>query len=160
MKRRSPFRISPSPQRGSLVIELTLLAVLLSFFSVGMLTQADDPAAKVQTALMKVSNDVRYAQHRAMVTGLNHGFRTLDGTQYEIYQQTPGNPAQDPSTLGPMQINLANDYQNVAFSAGYQVEFDSKGSPVLGGGMNIFLANGTYSRSFQITNNTGMLVLP
>jgi len=152
--------LSKGQERGSLVLELSVLMVLLGLFSVSFLLSVNPSSAAVQTALLKVTHELRYAQNRAMVTALPHGFRTLSPTRYEIYEQSPGNPTLNPSTQGPMQVDLSGDFKGVTFSGTYQIEFDSLGRPTIGAGTLYSLKNESTERSFGVTTNTGMLVLP
>lgn len=145
---------------GFTLLELVLLMTLLGMVSVGVYSNMTPQLIHVDSATLKVVHDIRFAQDRAMITGRNHGFRTITSTQYEIYDTSPGSPTTDPSTQGPMTLTLTTDYPNVAFQSTYQLEFNSLGAPVIGGGTNVGLSNGTETKSFSLTNNTGLINLP
>ncbi len=152
---------SISNKAGMTVIEIILVILFLGLTGVGLLRNLDlsDPTA-VTTARNKVAHDVRFAQHRALVTGIAHGFRTLSTTSYEIYQQTPGNAILDPLDQKPMQVSLATNFQDTSFQQTYQVEFDAFGRPTIGGGNSITLTNGTHNKNFTVTQNTGTVITP
>lgn len=154
------FHLFFALSRGSTLFELSLLILLLGLFAVGVLLNFNHSPAVAQTAMFKVANDVRYAQNLAMITGVNHGFHTLSTTRYEIYKQSTGNPVKDPTTTGPMEVDLSTQFKKAGFQESYQVEFNSMGKPVLGGGNRITLTSDNVAKSFSITNNTGMLDLP
>ncbi len=147
---------------GFTLLELVLMMSLIGIVSVGVYSNMTPHSMNmyVDAAVLKVVHDLRFAQDRAMITGRNHGFRSYSTTQYEIYDTSAGNPITDPSTQGSMVINLNSDYPNVAFAATYQVEFNSLGAPVIGGGGSVTLGNGTESKSFSLTSNTGLINLP
>lgn len=147
---------------GFTLLELVLMMSLIAIVSVGVYSNISPRSMTmyVDAATLKVVHDIRFAQDRAMVTGRNHGFRSYSNNQYEIYDTSAGHPITDPSTQSDMVVSLGTDYPNVNFAANYQVEFDSLGSPVIGGGGSITLSNGTESKSFSLTSNTGLINLP
>lgn len=145
---------------GFTLLELVLIVFLLSLTGVGVLISWDLSQPALHGATLKVVKDIRYAQSRAMVTGKMHGFRTLSNSQYEIYQESVGNPIKDPATGQNMQFNLSDAFGNVIFQGTYQVEFDLMGSPTLGGGSTMGLQFGALNKSFTVENNTGRLNLP
>ncbi|MBF0492397.1 MAG: prepilin-type N-terminal cleavage/methylation domain-containing protein [Deltaproteobacteria bacterium] len=147
-------------KRGFSLLELIFTISLISILGLSVVSSSNTSDPTVQSAMLKVVSDIRFAQDRAIITGVNHGFRTISATQYEIYQLTPGNPVNDPSTSAPMQISLYQDYKNVNFARNYQVEFNSYGQPVLGGGLAVNLSKDSSSRTFTVTNNTGLIILP
>jgi len=158
---RSPIREKCEAKRaGFTLLELVLIMSLIGMVSIGVYTNLEPQQIRVDAAMLKLVHDVRYAQDRAMITGRNHGFRTISTTQYEIYDTSPGNPTLDPTTQGSMTVSLASDYPNVAFPGSYQLEFNSLGSPVIGGGGSVSLSNGTETKSFSLTSNTGLINLP
>ncbi len=146
--------------KGFTLLELVLLMSLVAIVSLGLYSNMTPTDISVDSAVLKLAHDLRFAQDRAMTTGRNHGFRTLSTTQYEIYDQSPGSPTTDPTGQGPMVINLTTDYKNVIFQGTYQIEFNSVGSPTVGGGSSIGLTNGTETKNFSVTNNTGLINLP
>jgi len=150
-----------SNQAGLTLIEIVLVILFLGLCGVGLIGNIDlnDPTS-VTTARNKVAHDVRFAQHRALVTGIAHGFRTLSTTSYEIYQQNPGNAILDPLDQTPMQVSLATYFQDTSFQQTYQVEFDAFGRPTIGGGNSITLINGTHNKNFTVTQNTGAVITP
>ncbi len=147
-------------RNGFTLLELVLIMTLLSMVSVGVYSTMTPQVVHVDSALLKVVHDIRFAQDRAMITGRNHGFRTITANQYEIYDTSPGNPTTDPSTQSAMTISLATNFPNVVFQTTYQLEFDSLGAPVTGGGTSVGLSNGTETKTFSLTNNTGLINLP
>lgn len=160
MKQCRIFLYLLKKQSGFTLVELFLVMMLMGLSTAALVTQLDFSETRVHTATLKVSKDIQFAQNRAMVTGVMHGFRTVTGTQYEIYEETPGNPVQDPSTGLNMLIDLTNTYGAVNFGDVYQVEFDGLGSPTLGGGAAVTLALGEVNRTFTVEDNTGHINLP
>lgn len=152
--------INIQEQKGFTMLELTLIMLLMGIMTIGAYTMFSPQDIRVDTATLKVIHDIRFAQDRAMITGRNHGFRNTSATQYEIYDSSAGNPTTDPSTQSSMVINLNSNYPNVQFQGNYQWEFNSLGSPVLGGGSSMTLSNGTDTKTFSLTNNTGLINLP
>ncbi len=147
-------------QKGFTILELVLIMSLIGIVSVGLFNATTIQTIDVEPATIKVINDIRFAQDRAMVTGRNHGFITNSTTQYTIYDSAPTTPATDPSTQASMIVNLSPTYKNVAFQNNYQIEFNSLGTPVVGSGTNISLSNGSITKQFSVTNNTGLINLP
>lgn len=147
-------------QQGFTMLELVLILTLIGMVSVGLFNATTIQSIDVEPAALKVINDIRYAQDRAMITGRNHGFITNSTTQYTIYDSAPTTPATDPSTQSSMIVNLNPTYKDVAFQNSYQVEFNSLGAPVTGAGINIILSNGSVTKQFSVTNNTGLINLP
>ncbi len=140
-------------QKGISLLELVFMMSLVSILGLSVISNSSTSDVGVQTALMKVVSNVRFAQDRAIVTGINHGFRTISSTQYEIYELNAGNPITDPSTSAPMLISLVNDFKNVSFGGSYQIEFNSFGQPIEGGGSTVTLNKDNSSRTFTVTNN-------
>ena len=145
---------------GISLLELIFTLMLVSILGLSVISNSSTADPSVQSAMTKIVSDIRYAQDRAIITGITHGFRTISSNRYEIYQTTPGNPISDPSTSAPMQVNLDNDYKGVTFSGSYQVEFNNFGQPTTGGGSSVRLSKDTSSRTFTITQNTGLVQLP
>ncbi len=145
--------------RGFTALEIILTMVLIGISSVALIQNWDSSQPATYSAVLQVGQDIRYAQSRAMVTGTAHGFRTLSNTQYEIYENAPGNPTEDPSTRDPMVKNLNDRFPGVQFQGTYQIQFDSLGSPTVGGGTAVSLTKGTANRSLTVANTTGMLQL-
>ncbi len=159
-KKSHGYIVKEKRWNGFTLLEIILTMSLLSIVSVGVYSTLTPQLVHVDLAMLKVVHDVRFAQDRAMVSGRNHGFRTITSTQYEIYDTSPGNPITDPSTQSAMTISLASNYPNVAFQGIYRLEFNLLGSPVMGGGSSVGLSNGTETKSFLLTNNTGLINLP
>lgn len=139
------------------LLEVCLALLLTGLLSMGLLLQYQEDPTNVHQALWKVGNDVRFAQHRAMVTGTKHGFRTVSSTQFEIYEGDPSNLILDPSTRQPMRVDLAGEYRDVQFHGSYQIEFDALGRPVTGAGTSVRLVGGAAAKSFSVAPNTGAL---
>jgi len=147
-------------QKGFTLLELVLILTMIGMVSVGLFNASTIQTVDVEPAAIKVINDIRFAQDRAMVTGRNHGFITNSTTQYTIYDSVPTTPTMDPSSQTNMVISLSPTYQNVVFQNNYQIEFNSLGTPVVGAGTNISLSNGSVTKQFLVTNNTGLINLP
>ncbi len=147
-------------QSGFSAIELVMTMTLLSIFGIGMVSTMDLAPSSTQAAMLKVAEDIRYAQNRAMTTGTAHGFKTTSTTSYEIYQGSPGNPTTDPTTRTAMTVNFNNLFKGVSFQGSYQIQFDGMGKPTVGGGSSVVLQKGTSTRTFTVVANTGFINLP
>lgn len=143
------------------MVELILVTLLL-----GMLVAVAPPLVPVSRqgldgAIRKVYSDLLYARQMSLLSGSNRGASFTAGGGYLLYFGTPATPISDPvtkevftSTHG--QSELAR-FGNIFITSSYQVEFDSTGRPVMGGGGSVILSNGTNTKSILVTSNTGLL---
>lgn len=148
--------------RGFTLIELILVISLTGILAIVALPYLDDALggrAGLETALARVRNDIVFARQRAMLTGVNHGVDFAPGLPYEVYSGSVGTPIIDPLTQQPMRIDIEAE-NNVTVTGPYQVEFDSWGRPVVGGGGAVFFSAGGATRSVQVTDNTGLVEVP
>lgn len=149
---------------GFSIVELVLTILLL-----GLIVAVVPPLVPVSQegldgGARKVRADLVYLQQRAMITGQNHGGVFTPGG-YELYQVSPATPIVDVMTKELFSVThgareLARFGNNVVVLGNYQVEFDSIGRPVLGGGETLTLSNGTATRSIFINRNTGLVEMP
>jgi prepilin-type N-terminal cleavage/methylation domain-containing protein len=141
-------------QRGFSIVELVLVILLISILAVGIDIFAPAASSDLHPAARKVRMDILYARHMAMLTNVNHGIQFTNGVGYVIYQGTVATPILDPFDKTASFETLAR-YGNVQVSADYQVEFDSIGRPVIGGGGQALIADATNVVALTVTANTG-----
>ncbi|MCB1213992.1 MAG: prepilin-type N-terminal cleavage/methylation domain-containing protein [Deltaproteobacteria bacterium] len=146
-------------QAGITMIELILSMSLMGLVSVVAMNQWNFQRPAVYTSTLKVAQDIRYARHRAVLTGQAHGFRNISSTTYEVYEVSSGEAVRNPSTGQSMVIDLAEQFGQSTFQGNYQVEFDNIGSPTLGSGATISLASGDEMLSLSIEPDTGVVNL-
>jgi len=142
---------------------VTLVELVLVVFLLGLLVASSEPfvAATVgrtglEAAARRVRADVVYARELAVLTGTNHGANFVTNQPYIVYRQTTANPVVDPLTQQPFSQDPLT-MGNVAVTGNYQVEFDSRGSPVIGGGGSVNLSGGGGGRSVVVRANTGLV---
>lgn len=147
---------------GFTLVELVLTIILLGIFAVSIIPAIPDTTISgLLSACEKVKVDIRYAQTRATVTGVAHGFRVTGPSSYEIYNVETNNVIQSPHTQLPYQESLATIMANASFnSQNYQIEFSAVGSPSLGGG-SLIQINGAnnLNRQLTITASTGLITI-
>jgi prepilin-type N-terminal cleavage/methylation domain-containing protein len=143
---------------GFSLIELILTLCLLSFAAMTVNFSLNQSAVSSDLAILKIIGDIRFAQQMALSTGNTYGFHTLTNHSYEIYVGSPGTYAVDPLTQGNFTIDLQTNFNGSTFGASnYQIQFDSTGTPTLGGGQSYTLTNGGSTQTFHVENATGVL---
>lgn len=142
-------------QRGFSLVELVLITTLIPIMMGVYLSSINVATQRVDQAARKVEADLRYCQHLAEAEEVNCGLQTTNFQVYQIYRQNPGNLIRDPHTQQPMTVNLATFYAGVNFGANYQIEFNSQGRPVIGGGTLMRLTDGRTTRQVTVLANTG-----
>lgn len=146
--------------KGFTLIELVLTISVLGIMA-GMYTGiADFTSSDLDRSVRRLESDLRYAQQLSTAEEINYGFRNLDANTYEIYRLTPGVQATDPHTNQNLVVDYDQDYGGVAFQGNYQVEFDTMGRPVIGGGSQIVLMLGNQTKTITVLNQTGYIQVP
>lgn len=149
-----------SRRRGHTFVELLIMLAVLGALVVAVTPTSDVGRAALDGCLQRVRSDLHYAQEMAMTTGTVYGFRSINGTSYEIFVGVPGTPATDPYKRTPFVINIPDFYRNVQFfGAQPTVTFAATGTPTIVGGPNIALTDGTLMRQIVITPNTGVPII-
>ncbi|MCB1213988.1 MAG: hypothetical protein KDK66_00800 [Deltaproteobacteria bacterium] len=154
------LRVYLKNQRGFTMIELVMLIFLLSLSVAIAAPSLDINGGQVNMAVIKVAQELNYAQNRAIVTGIPHGFRTTSSHGYEIYEGTTGNAIWNPSTGQPFNVDLNDYFNSVNFQGDYSVEFDALGRPDAAGDLTFVLSNGEETNTFTVEYNTGRVALP
>jgi len=147
-------------KRAFTLMELLLVMSLLSVTALLFITYTGDiGAVSVDALSRKIQSDIRLAQQMSTSSGQNHGVSfTADGN-YVVYAGTVATPVTDPLENTPM-IEDPSVFGQVKVANNYNVEFDSLGRPVIGGGGNIeVLADSGASRMIYVVNNTGAVVV-
>ncbi len=142
--------------KGWTLIELVIVIIIIGVLAVTMIPQFRGAlnAIQLRTAKEKLIDDLYYAQHYAIANHRTVWFNAPTGYVYSygIYDPTPVELT-DLSTGSPAIINLTN----VLITNGGFFEFDWWGTPISGGGDDIFL-NG--SETITITSETGFIYVP
>jgi len=141
---------------GFTFVELLLVVSLLSLLVASLAPSISIRSGGIEAATKKVVSDLRYAQEQAMMTNVNHGIQFNNGGAYVMYRQSSATPVADPLRLTSFSEDLS-EFRNVSLQTTLQVEFDSVGRPVLGGGSSVVLSNGAGTRTLRVVANTGLV---
>lgn len=156
---------SPSPflfwgievrRNGFTIVELILVTLLLGILAALVPPLVPLSRQGLDAASRRVRNEIVYARQLAMMKGTNHGASFTAGGSYLLYEGTTATPIVDVVTKRLFPDDLS-EFGNIFFVSGYQVEFDSMGRPVLGGGGAVALSNGTNTKTVSVVSNTGLV---
>ncbi len=157
--------------KGFTLIELVMVLVLIGIVAVFVAPKLGEvTGTKAGSFKDKLRADIRYAQSLAMTQ--NRRYRVYCNTTpaptpngYAVVYDTSGGAwtsygyAQDFSGTGNLSLTLdAGQYTGITVStpAGGFIEFDSSGTPTVGGGVVITVfANGVAAGTMTITAQTG-----
>ena len=133
---------------------LGLLGVAIIVFTPSVTAPRLDAAAK------GVFSDIELAKENAMTTGINSGVQFVASSNtYTAYQSSVSAPIEDPLTKQSLVKIISNTYPGISISNDYTVEFNSFGSPVIGGGGNVVITDGANTKTISVTANTGQISL-
>ena len=157
-------------QRGFTLIELVMIIVLVGIIAFTVAPRLGDTTSTNSSAFAdKLRADIRYAQNLAMTE--NQRYRVYVNTApspapngYAVMNDTNGNGtwgeageiAQDPAGTGSLSVTLnTGKYSGITVStpAGGYIEFNSLGSPTVGGGAVVTVSPG--GSTVTITVQTG-----
>ncbi len=141
--------------RGFSMVELVLVLSLIGIMSAVYFSFADFTGSSLDRAARRLESDLRYAQQMATAEETNFGVITNNATTYTVYRVNPATPVTDPYTRLPLVLNFASGYDSASFGANYQVEFDSVGRPVVGGGTQFVIGLNGKQRTVTVTATTG-----
>lgn len=158
VRKRVVYIFSKKNQSGFSLIELVIAVVLLGILAIFAIPQDSLLTMNLETAMEKVTHDVRYARELAGITNTNCGVNFVANGNYTVYQNSVATPATNPLTRQSFITDIAALFKKVSLQNTVQVEFDPAGKPVLGGGQTIQLTNGTASASLYVTPNTGFIL--
>lgn len=146
--------------RGFTIIEIIIIVAVLGILAALYTASTGDLSnVSIDAASRKVQSDIRYAQQLATSTGFNHGARFTAGGGYEVYRGSPGTPVTDPVTREALVEDLT-DFEGIAITTDYRVEFDSTGQPVIGGDGRVRLTAGSGAvRDVYVVDKTGAVVV-
>ena len=119
--------------KKNLIIEIgfVVVVILLVVFYISS-SGGDLSDVSAEAAGRRVQSDIRYAQHLAKKTGVNHGVIFVTNNGYEVYKINPGTTVVDPVTKQKLVVDLS-DFDGVTIGTNYQVEFNDAGKTVMGG---------------------------
>lgn len=144
--------------KGFSLIELTIVVVLIGIVALFVIPQDSLLSINLETATVKVANDLRYAKELASITNTNCGVSFVANGNYTVYQTAVTNPALNPLTRQSFVTDISSLFKKVSIQNSLQVEFDPLGKPVLGGGQTVQVTNGQTTASLYITPNTGFVL--
>lgn len=147
-------------RKGFSIIELIITVAVVAILAVLYISSTGDLSnVSIDAASRKVQSDLRYTQHLATTTGVNHGAVFTANVGYEVYQGSPGNPVIDPVTRQNLVVNLA-EFQGVTVSTNYQVEFSPVGEPIMGGDGRVRLTSSSgATRDVYVVDKTGAVII-
>lgn len=147
-------------RRGFTLIEIVIMVAVLGILAVLYTSSTGDLSdVSIDASSRKVQADIRYAQHLATKTGVNHGVLFAENGGYEVYRGSSGNPVPDPVTRDDLVVTL-EDFDGVIVASDHQFEFDKTGTPVLGGDSRVRLvATSGAIRDVYVVENTGAVVI-
>lgn len=142
------------------VVEIIIVVVIVAIVAaLYMVSRGDLSNVSIDAASRKVQADILYARQIAVETGVNHGVAFLDDGTYEVYSGDPGTSVVDPVTNDRLVVNLP-EFNNVAVSNDYRVEFDPQGKAVIGGDKKVRLtAGGGSVRDVYVVGKTGEVII-
>ncbi|MEW6325020.1 MAG: prepilin-type N-terminal cleavage/methylation domain-containing protein [Nitrospirota bacterium] len=166
----------PRPQAGFTLIELVIIILIIGVLTIFALPKFDQSGAQVAAVAKKLTEDLRYAQGRAVATQIPHGvvFSGCTGgncTQYRIAEfDAAGMPtvsAKDPLTGQDFVVEMTGPFDQVILDTtlpNQQAYFDWTGSPFAGPGVTLTAATnaitvqaGVHNCPLTITVTTGLI---
>lgn len=146
--------------RGFSLMEIVVVVALLGILGVAALPLVYSPdPVRLDAASKQVLSDIEYARQLAMATNVTHGVSFVANGAYTVYRTVVGSPVSSPLTHQSMVITLSSRYPGVTIRNNYTVEFDSLGSPTVGGGGSVVIINASGSRTVSVTAATGKVLL-
>ena len=147
-------------ERGFTFSEVVLVVLVLGIIvALYTSTTGDLSNVTIDTVSRKIQSDIRYAHQLAVTTGQNHGALFTLNAGYEIYEGSPGNYAKDPVTRTDFVVDISA-FEGIYIGNNYQVEFNSRGEPVMGGGSRVRLATTSGAiRDVYVIDKTGAVVI-
>ena len=151
-KEKNVYDSSP----GFTMLELVVMIALLSILVVAAVVSFDLGSTELDKVVNILRSDIQYAQEQAMTQGSEYGFRSIDATNYEIFEGSVGSPATNPLTLGDMLVDISPiQFQGVVAT----ITFDSGGIPDNVSDANIQLTDGSKVRTITVIANTGVVTI-
>jgi len=135
-----------------------MVIATLGILVASLIPQESITTFNLETAVARVEQDLRYARELALITNTNCGIQFVANGTYTVYEGSTATPATNPVTRQDFTQDISDEFDNVNILTNAQVEFDSMGRPVLGGGSVIQIGNGQAVTSLLVTSNTGVIV--
>ena len=147
-------------RKGFTLIELLLVVSLLSVVGLLFVSYSGDIGnVSIDALSRKIQSDIRYAQQMATSTGVAHGVNFVQGGSYTVYTGNISTPTTDPYDRGPMVEDM-QEFGDIEVVTNYQVEFNTLGTPTIGGGGNVeVMADTGAMRIIYVIDNTGAVVV-
>jgi prepilin-type N-terminal cleavage/methylation domain-containing protein len=147
-------------KKGFTLVELIMTISILGILALVVIPEDHGLAPiSLDAAALQVRSDIRYAQNLATTTSESYGFRTTSDTAYEVYRVSDDSIATSAFNT-PLQMDLSDSYGEAVFSSdSYQIEFDSTGTPQVGGGTIVQINDDLLFKRIQVTNTTGYVSL-
>lgn len=131
--------------------------LVLGLFVVALIPKDSFQRFNLETAVSKVTEDLHYAQELAQTTNTNCGINFVASGSYTVYQGSTSTPVTNPLTRQAFVYTFSDNFKNVNILNNLQVEFNTVGKPVLGGGQTVGISDGTTTANLLITANTGLV---
>jgi len=146
--------------KGFTYIELVIILVVIGIL-VALYTSStgDLSNVSVDAASRKVQSDIRYAHQLSTTSGVVHGVNFVANVGYTVYKEDLATPVKDPVTREDLIVSL-EDFEGVTIATDYEVEFDSTGTPIVGGDDRVRLAATSGAiRDVYVVEKTGAVVI-
>ncbi|OGQ47884.1 MAG: hypothetical protein A3H42_03180 [Deltaproteobacteria bacterium RIFCSPLOWO2_02_FULL_46_8] len=130
---------------------------MLGLFVMALIPKDSFQRFNLETAVSKVTEDLRYTQELAQTTNTNCGINFVADGSYTVYKGSTATPVTNPLTKQTFIYTFSDNFENVTLLNNLQVEFDTIGKPVLGGGQTVSISDGTTTANLLITANTGLV---
>ena len=137
-------------------IELIVMMVLLVIMVTAAIIGFNITTTELDANANNLKSNIQFAQDLAMTHGSIYGFRPIDASNYEIYESSPGSPAQNPLTNSDLLIDMAP----VQFQGSPPTfEFDENGFMTFGSNATITLTQSGSTRTLTVQDQTGHVTL-
>lgn len=143
-------------KRGFTLIELIVVVSIIAIMALAAVTKFSLSTNKLDAVARVLRSDIQLAQDFAMTHGSTYGFRSINTTSYEIFENAPGTPATDPLTRGTYIVNISP----AAFSGVVPtISFSRTGVPSNVADAAILLTGGDGTRTVTVKKNTGLVTV-
>lgn len=156
-------------EKGVTLVELIVILVLIGILAVFVAPRmADVTATKAGAFTDKLRADIRHARNLAMAENRRYrvfintapapvpdGYAIVNDANNDGWGATAAaEVAQDPAGGGPLSVILnAGEYEGITISPDATIEFDARGTPILGGGTVLTVNPG--GATVTVTPRTG-----
>jgi prepilin-type N-terminal cleavage/methylation domain-containing protein len=141
---------------GFTLVELILVLTIVAVLAVAAVIGFDVSGADTDAVAIALRSNLQLAQDLAMTQGSPYGFRSIDASNYEIFEGAPGSPARDPLTASDFLVAISP----VVFAGVTPIiTFDSTGVPDIAADAPIVITHLGVTRTVTVTAETGFVTL-